>query len=160
MKVKPFDFVAVGGTFDKLHRGHRELLKLAFNVGRRIIIGVTSDEMVEERGKEGGVEAFEERMRRLKSWIKEELDDGTASYEFITINDVYGTTTHDKKLEALIVSEETLSTALEINKVRVERGLKPLVIIVVPMILAYDGKPISSTRIRRGEINEEGNPAR
>ena len=64
----------------------------------------------------------------------------------------------EEELEAIVVSEETLYRALEINRIRVEKGLRPLVIVVVPMVLAYDGKPISSSRIRRGEINEEGEP--
>ena len=35
--------------------------------------------------------------------------------------------------------------------------MKPLDIIVVNFVMAYDGNPISSTRIRSGEINNNGN---
>ena len=38
-----FDIVATGGTFDILHKGHYMLLLKAFEVGRHVIIGVSSD---------------------------------------------------------------------------------------------------------------------
>jgi pantetheine-phosphate adenylyltransferase len=34
--------------------------------------------------------------------------------------------------------------------------MDPLDIVVVSFVLAYDGIPISSTRIRKGEINKNG----
>jgi len=158
MHVKPFNVVAVGGTFDRLHKGHKELLRLAFKVGRRVVIGVTSDKMVARSKCNSNVNSFDERVRRLKEWIEAEGLNREAHYEILMIDDVYGTAIYDEQLEALIVSEETLQRGLTINKLRSKRGLKPLVILVIPMILAYDGKPISSTRIRRGEIDENGRP--
>ena len=44
-----------------------------------------------------------------------------------------------------------------LNKLRIERGLAPVQVIVVPMILAQDGIRISSTRIRSSEIDPQGN---
>jgi pantetheine-phosphate adenylyltransferase len=54
------------------------------------------------------------------------------------------------------VSEETEPTAEVINQMRVERGLRPLLMFVITMVLAEDGKPISSTRIRRQEVDRYG----
>ncbi|MHC1601336.1 MAG: phosphopantetheine adenylyltransferase [Candidatus Nezhaarchaeales archaeon] len=158
MKAKPFNLVAVGGTFDRLHKGHKELLKLAFKISHRVIIGVTSDKMVARSKGDSTIGSFEERKRKLEEWIEKEEMCKTAEYEVVMIDDVYGTAIYDEKLEALVVSEETFPRALTINRLRVKRGLKPLVVVVTPMVLAYDGKPISSTRIRRGEIDEEGRP--
>ena len=75
----------------------------------------------------------------------------------IPLNDPYGTTIHDEDFDAIVVSEETEPTAVKINEIRVSKGMKPLDIVVVSFVLAYDGNPISSTRIRSGEINQNGN---
>ena len=73
-----------------------------------------------------------------------------------SLDDPYGTTIYDEDIEAIVVSEETEPTAVKINEIRVSKGMKPLDIVVVSFVLAYDGTPISSTRIRRGEINQNG----
>ncbi|MEM0232426.1 MAG: phosphopantetheine adenylyltransferase [Candidatus Nezhaarchaeales archaeon] len=158
MKGKPFNLVAVGGTFDRLHKGHKELLRAAFNIGRKVVIGITSDKMVARSKSNAKINSLEKRREVLEKWIKEEGLCDLADYEVVVINDVYGVAIYDEKLEALVVSEETLERALTINRLRRDRNLKPLTIVVVPMVLAYNGKPISSTRIRQGEIDQEGRP--
>jgi pantetheine-phosphate adenylyltransferase len=71
------------------------------------------------------------------------------------IADKYGPSIEDD-FDAIIVSPETFETAKEINLRRVEKGKKPLKIIKIPFVLAEDGKPISSTRILKKEIDENG----
>ena len=48
-KQKPFKFVCLGGTFDHLHEGHKNLLKMAKKMGSHILIGLTSDEIVKHK---------------------------------------------------------------------------------------------------------------
>jgi pantetheine-phosphate adenylyltransferase len=60
-------------------------------------------------------------------------------------------------VEALIVSDETAHKGAVLNQMRGERGLASVKIVTVPMILAKDGKRISSTRIRNSEIDPQGN---
>lgn len=152
MNSKKYDKVAVGGTFDKFHDGHKKLLSTAFEIGNKIEIGVTSDEF---GGLKGDIDSCEERMSNLKSFFADKSD-----FEVIPLNDPYGTTIYDSDFEAIVVSEETEPTAVEINEIRTSKGMDPLDIVIVSFVLAYDGNPISSTRIRRGEINQNGNVIR
>jgi pantetheine-phosphate adenylyltransferase len=76
--------------------------------------------------------------------------------KIIPLNDAYGVTLSKGCLEAIVVSRETESTAHKINKEREKRGLPPLHIITIEMIPSENHAPISTTRIRRGEIDREG----
>jgi pantetheine-phosphate adenylyltransferase len=44
-----------------------------------------------------------------------------------------------------------------LNKLRTQKYLSPVKVIGVPMVLAVDGKRISTTRIKNSEIDVEGN---
>ena len=65
MYFKKYDKVAVGGTFDNFHDGHKKLLSVAFEIGKKIEIGVTSDEF---GGLKGDIESCKIRMKNLKSF--------------------------------------------------------------------------------------------
>jgi pantetheine-phosphate adenylyltransferase len=149
-----FAKVAVGGTFDELHRGHMKLLLRAFEVGDTVMIGLTSNEMLESYPKTHVVDSYKTRKRELLRFLSSQ---GLAERaKVIPLHDSYGTTLTNEGLRALVVSEETASMANEINRLREERNLKPLVIYVIKMVHADDSVPISSTRIRKGEIDREG----
>ena len=60
-------------------------------------------------------------------------------------------------MKALVVSEETSNKGLLLNELRAERNLPPVKIVVVPMVLAEDGKAISTSRIKNSEIDSNGN---
>lgn len=148
MNSKKYNKVAVGGTFDKFHDGHKKLLSTAFEIADNLEIGVTSDEF---GGLKGDIDSCELRMSNLKSFFKDR-----SNFIIVPLDDPYGTTIYDSSFDAIVVSEETEPTAIEINEIRVSKDMNPLDIVVVNFVLAYDGIPISSTRIRRGEINKNG----
>ena len=153
-KLRKYGKVALGGTFDKLHRGHIRLIEKALEIGNDIIIGLTTDEMLKREPKPHIVADYEERKKELTDFLKKK---GVLKrIQIIPLNDSYGPTLSDGGIEALVVSLETAKRAEEINKLREDRGLKPLKVIVINMILAEDTVPISTTRIRRGEIDREG----
>lgn len=146
-----FRKVIIGGTFDLLHGGHKKILKTAFKIGEKVIIGLTSDEFA-SRFRIGKVSPYEKRRTALKNFIKK----FKKSFEIIKIHDNYGIATLDPEVDCIVVSEETLLRAEEINAIRFKKGLEKLVIVVIPIILAENGKPISSDRILAKEIDSEG----
>jgi pantetheine-phosphate adenylyltransferase len=141
--------VAIGGTFDVLHDGHKKLLKKAYTLGD-VIIGLVSDEMA--RRKAHVINAYDTRKKSVIAYIKELT--GTDP-RIVALNDPYGPTL-EQSFDYIVVSPETLPTANEINALRSQRGLPPIKIMCVDFVLAQDGKPISSTRIHNGEIDAHG----
>ncbi|MBP3226044.1 MAG: pantetheine-phosphate adenylyltransferase, partial [Methanobrevibacter sp.] len=79
-----------------------------------------------------------------------------SNFRVVSLDDPFGTTIYEADFDAIVVSEETEPTAVKINEIRLSKGMNPLDIIVVSFVLAEDGNPISSTRIRRGEIDKNG----
>ena len=150
-----FSVVATGGTFDEIHLGHLALLTKAFEMGDKVVIGVTSDRYAANEQRKGRLtHRYEERVANLRRAIRENF--GKVSYEIRRLTTPYGPTVLTGKVKALIVSFETASVGSEINKIRARKGINPLAIIIVDMIKAEDGTRISSSRIRTGEIDSIG----
>lgn len=143
----------VGGTFDYLHDGHKAIIKKAFEVGEQVLVGITSDQMLLEKDSVG-IQPLEGRRRKLEKFLREK--DWLKRADIEVISDPVGSAADDKDLKAIVITEETRPGAEKINELRAERGLDPLEIVEVPFVLAEDGRPISSIRIRYGEMDVHG----
>ena len=152
--MKSFDLVAMGGTFDVVHIGHMALLDKAFSISSKVIIGLSSDQLAEKRGK-NLTNDYPKRLSLLKSVIEKNFPN--SSYEISKLENDFGPAVVEGSVKALVVSEETSAKGLHLNELRAERNLPPVEIVVVPMVLAKDGKAISSTRIKNSEIDSNGN---
>ncbi|MGQ0796753.1 MAG: inosine/xanthosine triphosphatase [Methanobacteriota archaeon] len=144
--------VVLGGTFDILHDGHEALLGAAF-LGKpvRVLIGLTTDRMAREARPK--VNAFAVRDRNLRRFLAARRW-RNASIE--PIDDAYGPADDVEDLDVLVVSAERAGVAATLNEARRSKGLRPLEVRVVPMVLAQDGLPIASRRIRDGVIDRRG----
>ncbi|MBO3769487.1 MAG: pantetheine-phosphate adenylyltransferase [Thermoproteota archaeon] len=143
------EIVILGGTFDRFHRGHRLLLGFATFLGKKIILGITSDEFAAK--KHHDVEPFKLRSEKILKFLREKNVD----FEIFKLDDFAGPSMSLEK-GTLISTSDTLNNSILINKMRVEKGLLPLEILLAPLLEAEDLRPISSSRIRAGEIDEEG----
>ena len=146
--------VMVGGTFDPLHDGHKRLLTRSFEIagpGGHVVIGLTSDSFASH--KTHPIHPFATRKADLEQYISSTIN--STQWVVEPLNDRYGSAI-DADFDALIVSEETLAVAIEINKLRREKGRKKVDIHQISCVLAEDGRWISSTRIYRGEIDVHG----
>jgi len=152
--MRKFKTIVVGGTFDEFHKGHRALLQKAFEVGENVLIGLCSDDFARKLRKSHRIAIYDERLGNLEHFLRRmNVLDRT---EIILLNDSYGVTLSRGCVEAIVVSHETEPRAYEINDKRKMKGLPPLKVVVINMVQAEDDVPISTTRIRRGEINHEG----
>jgi len=152
--MSKFSLVAMGGTFDIVHRGHLTLLSNAFAISDKVIIGLTSDEFAAKKGKIPN-NKYEKRLENLTTSISKEFPN--ASLQISKLDDDFGPAVLEKEVEALVVSDETSNQGNVLNKLRSEKNLPPAQIITVPMFLAKDGTRVSTTRIKNSEIDSEGN---
>ena len=152
--MESFDLVAMGGTFDVIHSGHMELLNKAFSISSKVIIGLSSDQLATKKGKNLAND-YSKRLSLLKSVIEKSFPN--SAYEVSKLENDFGPAVIEGSVKALVVSEETSNKGLLLNELRAERNLHPVKIVVVPMVLAEDGKSISTTRIKNSEIDGSGN---
>ena len=152
--MSEFSLIATGGTFDIIHRGHLTLLSAAFAISDNVIIGLTSDELAEKKGKLS-INKYEKRLENLTQVISKEFPN--SSFQISKLDNDFGPAVLEKGVEALVVSDEKSNQGTILNQLRAEKKLSPVKIIMVPMFLAKDGKRISTTRIKNSEIDAEGN---
>ena len=149
-----FDIVATGGTFDILHKGHYMLLLKAFEVGRQIIIGVSSDSYATQKQKKI-INKYDIRQENLKKFIDKNFK--KSNYSIYQLDDFYGPTVLTRDVQAIITTKSSLENCIKINRLRASKGMPQLEVILVPLVEDKEGKVISSTRIREGEIDINGN---
>jgi pantetheine-phosphate adenylyltransferase len=152
--MSEFVLVATGGTFDVIHKGHLTLLSKAFSISSKVIIGLTSDELAEKKGKKI-LNKYGKRFETLSNLIKTNFPH--SKFQISKLDNDFGPAILEENVQALIVSDETSNQGVILNKIRVESNLPLIQIVVVPMVLAQDGKRISTTRIKNSEIDLEGN---
>jgi pantetheine-phosphate adenylyltransferase len=152
--MSEFVLVATGGTFDVIHKGHLTLLSKAFSISSKVIIGLTSDEFAEKKGKKI-LNKYGKRFETLSNLIKTNFPH--SKFQISKLDNDFGPAILEENVQALVVSDETSNQGDILNKIRVESNLPLIQIVVVPMVLAQDGKRISTTRIKNSEIDLEGN---
>jgi pantetheine-phosphate adenylyltransferase len=148
-----FGIVALGGTFDIIHKGHIELLSKAFSISSHVIIGLTGDDLANKMGK-SIFNNYSKRYETLTLMINKNFPN--SSYSISKLENDFGPAAIEGKLDALVVSEETRHKGDILNKLRKEKNLPSVKIVIVPMALAEDGSRISTTRIKNSEIDIEG----
>jgi cytidyltransferase-like protein len=145
----------IGGTFDALHQGHQDYIKLAFAFSDHTVIYLSTNEYL--NGKTTGrknyqVRSYEERYNKLAEFIKEigcenkceirrhnHEDDFKSSY----LNEF----TNPDVLYMAIVSPEYYTRFLEINRLRETNGMKGILLVVKPRF-RFGNTDLSSSSIR------------
>ncbi len=149
-----YETVALGGTFDIIHKGHLALLSKAFSISPHVIIGLAADELVAKKGK-NLINNYSKRLESLTATIEKFFPN--SSYTISQLDNDFGPAVIEGKVDALVVSEETSNKGDILNNLRQKRNLPIVDVVIVPMVLAEDGRRISTTRIKKSEIDHEGN---
>lgn len=149
-----YKHVCLGGTFDHLHAGHKRMLDFAFHVGQTVSIGITTDVFVEKKLLAKSIQSFHIRREYLMDYLTQ--IDCEKRVNLFSLEDIYGIADTDNTLQAIIVTRETNSNGLKINRKRKENQLPALDILSVPLLKGEDSKIVRAERIRKGTINRTG----
>lgn len=149
-----FDQVAVGGTFDGMHYGHRKLLTLAVSsvnpASGKLMVGVTVDDMLKKKSFAEQIPKLDERMDGVRDFIYRLAPGIKNRVRISAIADEYGppgTVEDGKDFDALVLSHETLENGVRLNKHRVGTlGLPPLALLCTRRTEPHG---MSSTALRR-----------
>ena len=141
----------LGGSFTRFHKGHMLMLDAAIRTGNHLIVGLASDDFLKSH-KAYDAPRYSVRKRALDDYISR----FTSDYEIYPLDSRNGNADASAEYDTIVVSRETRAQAEAINSSRIRKGLKPLRIVEVPIALAEDLFPISSSRIVKGEIRANG----
>lgn len=147
-----YPVVVVGGTFDRLHAGHRLLLTAAaWAAGKKLWIGVTSSSLLEGKAYGELIAPVETRAEEAVQFARRVRPD-LAEVVIAELEDAAGPSGTEKDVDAMVVSKETRGSAERIKAARVSAGLRPMVIVSVD-ILSGGAAKLSSTALREAEFN-------
>ncbi|KAI8643734.1 hypothetical protein BD408DRAFT_414458 [Parasitella parasitica] len=128
-----FQRVAVGGTFDQLHAGHKILLTMTALLAKQsMVVGVTDDCMLSKKKHRDLIASTQQRVEHVKAYLQ--LVKRNIAYDVVPIKDPFGPTVTDPTIDALVVSKETLKGGDLVNSEREMRGFPPLELRIIDVI--------------------------
>jgi len=145
--LKKFDVGVLGGTFDRLHSGHKVMLTLAAMVSRKSLhIGISGEALLKKKKHGEYLQDFKMRKDRVLGFVSSVNPSLTV---FVAeLQDMYGPSLF-KECEVLVVSEETKKGGELVNIERTRLGRKPCTVVTVDLVAAQkSGEKTSSTLLR------------
>ena len=140
------ELAGTGGTFDHLHDGHRLLIETGLKVSNKLVIGLTTQKMLRRKKYASKIEDFETRKKNLENFISS--IGGLDRVEIVELDNPYGPPINEPEYDGLIASQETFLNSVRLNELRVAKGFKPLIIVLIPMVMGKSDRRLSSTDIR------------
>lgn len=93
-----FKNVVLGGTFDRIHAGHKVLLSTAALLAEeRLVVGVTDENMIKSKKLWELIHPTEQRIADVRAFLEE--IDSTLRYEVVPISDPFGPTATDRNMD-------------------------------------------------------------
>ncbi|XP_025020330.1 bifunctional coenzyme A synthase isoform X2 [Python bivittatus] len=150
--LQSYTDVVVGGTFDRLHNGHKILLSMSCMLAEnRLLIGVSDKDLLENKVLKELILPFEQRVAQLNEFLVDIKP--SLQYDIVPLFDPFGPSITDADLKCIVVSEETVKGGLSVNKRRAENNLAELALhkislAVDPQHARNEEEKISSSSLR------------
>ncbi|GFO24685.1 bifunctional coenzyme a synthase [Plakobranchus ocellatus] len=145
--------VVLGGTFDRLHDGHKLLLsQSSLLCGKKLTIGITDGEVNKKKLLWELMQPYPLREQQVVSFVSEIKP--TITLEPVQIFDPFGPTITDPDLQCLVVSQETSAGGEAVNRERLKVGFPCLKMVAIDLVddacrSADEEEKISSSSLRK-----------
>ncbi|UCE12619.1 MAG: pantetheine-phosphate adenylyltransferase [Candidatus Heimdallarchaeota archaeon] len=152
--MEKFEIVGLGGTFDRLHSGHKLFLDIASHYGKVVHIGLISPSYLSKIRKKSAknIQTYQERQKNVESHLlKRNVSSRITKIDSPGMDRALAA---DSNLSALVVSQETYPGATAINDQRHHDKKPKVTIIVIPCVIRANGTLESSTRLRMEESDK------
>lgn len=148
-----YNNVAVGGTFDGIHVGHKLLFNEAtMRCNKTLVVGVTSNNMLKSKILWELIAPVYDRIKLVENFLSE--IDPNITIEVVPMYDIYGPTIEREQLHYLVVSEETKKGGQKVNEARVEKGWQPMEIGVIKLMESVEvGTKSMMLRLREKKVS-------
>lgn len=151
--------VCLGGTFDRLHAGHKLMLGVAALVcAETLYVGLTDASMLRSKRHREMVQPFDVRRDAVAACVRALSPRLRCAVS--PLLDPWGPSVHIAEIGAIVVSRETTRGAEQINEKRAAAGFAPLAVVVIAyvpppraLLLASADVKLSSTALRNKEAN-------
>ncbi|MFW9857047.1 MAG: pantetheine-phosphate adenylyltransferase [Candidatus Thorarchaeota archaeon] len=143
--------VGMGGTFDRLHEGHKLFLDIAAYYGKIVHIGLTTSTYLDGSKKQYRelIQPYQVREKKIQDHLRNRQT--KVNFSRLDSPGMDRKLAEQSDLAALVVSQETCSGAIAINDSRVKSHKNRLKIIICPTVTRPDGTLERSTRIRKDD---------
>eukprot|EP00435_Cladocopium_sp_Y103_P059208 s449_g21.t1 len=140
------EHVAVGGTFDRLHQGHKVLLSCAAAIATKgLVVGISGEPLLRDKAAARYLQSWGERARAVAAFLALQRPDLTLRLEELW--DAFGPSLWPQ-LGALVVSAETEAGGHAVNEHRRALQRRPVQLLVVPLVQSNQGEKLSSSALR------------
>lgn len=127
-----YEKVAVGGTFDQFHAGHKKLLVAAASVTGvhgKLLIGITSPTLLKKKQNKEKIQSFKQRQESVVEFLSEIAPE--ISVDIQELEEPMGDAATDPTMKAIVVSSETIKGAQAINEYRKKWEMEQLDIVAI-----------------------------
>lgn len=133
-----YENVCLGGTFDRIHDGHKILLSQAvLRCSGRLTVGVTSESMLTSKKLSDLIQPLDSRLDSVQEFLSDIRGQDKENL-VTTISDPFGPAITDESIQCIVGSEESKKGCEKINEIRREKGFKALDIYIIQLVSDND----------------------